>query len=145
MVVAARASLVLTSAVVLAAAQASAQETAPAPALRLELNAAQPSDKGCRLTFVVSNRLSGDLERVAFELALFDKAGSVDRLAVLAFKDMPAGKTKVSRFDIAGLDCATLGRVLVNEATECVGAGVEPADCMRKLATATRAGVEFGT
>lgn len=135
----------LTSAICLAAAPASAQEKAPAPALNLELNAVQPSEKGCRLTFVVNNRLAGDLERVAFELALFDKAGSVDRLAVLAFKEMPAGKTKVSRFDIAGLDCATLGRVLVNEATECIGAGVEPAECMRRLSTSTKAGIEFGT
>ncbi len=145
MTVAARTGLVLTSALFLAAAQASAQETAPAPVLQLELNAMQPSDKGCRLTFVVANRLAGDLERVAFELALFDRAGSVDRLTVLAFKDMPAGKTKVSRFDIAGLDCSTLGRVLVNGATDCVGAGVEPADCMRRLSTATKAGIEFGT
>lgn len=143
--VAARTGLVLTSALFFAAAQASAQETAPAPALKLELNAVQPSDKGCRLTFVVNNGLAGNLERVAFELALFDRAGSVDRLTVLAFKDMPAGKTKVSRFDIAGLDCAELGRVLVNEATECVGAGVDPADCMRRLTTATKVGVEFGT
>lgn len=143
--VAARTGLVLTSALFFAAAQASAQETAPAPALKLELNAVQPSDKGCRLTFVVNNGLAGNLERVAFELALFDRAGSVDRLTVLAFKDMPAGKTKVSRFDIAGLDCAGLGRVLVNEATECVGAGVDPADCMRRLTTATKVGVEFGT
>lgn len=142
---AARTILGLTSAICLAAAPASAQEKAPAPALNLELNAVQPSEKGCRLTFVVNNRLAGDLERVAFELALFDKAGSVDRLAVLAFKEMPAGKTKVSRFDIAGLDCATLGRVLVNEATECIGAGVEPAECMRRLSTSTKAGIEFGT
>lgn len=136
----------LTAAVIFAASStASAQEKAPAPALNLELNAVQPSEKGCRLTFVVNNRLAGDLERVAFELALFDKAGSVDRLAVLAFKEMPAGKTKVSRFDIASLDCATLGRVLVNEATECIGAGVEPAECMRRLSTSTKAGIEFGT
>lgn len=144
MAVATRTGFVLTSALFFAAAQASAQETAPAPSLQLELNAVQPSDKGCRLTFVVGNRLAGHLERVAFELALFDRAGSVDRLAVLAFKDMPAGKTKVSRFDIAGLDCAGLGRVLVNEATDCVGVGVDPADCTRRLTTASKVGVEFG-
>lgn len=116
----------------------------PAPALHLELNAVQPSDKGCRLTFVVNNRLGADLERVAFELALFNEAGSVDRLTVLAFKEMPTGKTKVSRFDIAGADCTKLSRVLINEATECVGTGVEPAACMRKLETATKTGIAFG-
>ena len=116
----------------------------PTPALHLELNAVQPSDKGCRLTFVVNNQLGADLERVAFELALFNEAGAVDRLTVLAFKEMPAGKTKVSRFDIAGADCTKLSRVLINEATECVGAGVEPASCMRRLDATTKTGIAFG-
>lgn len=134
--------LVAALAMPLAVGPALAQE--PAPALHLELNAVQPSDKGCRLTFVVNNRLGADLERVAFELALFNEAGAVDRLTVLAFKEMPAGKTKVSRFDIAGADCTKLSRVLINEATECVGTGVEPASCMRRLEATTKTGIAFG-
>lgn len=134
--------LVPATAMPLAVAPALAED--PAPALHLELNAVQPSDKGCRLTFVVNNQLGADLERVAFELALFNEAGAVDRLTVLAFKEMPAGKTKVSRFDIAGADCTKLSRVLINEATECVGAGVEPASCMRRLDTTTKTGIAFG-
>lgn len=126
------------------AAGGAAQAQDAGPALRLELNALQPSDKGCRFTFVVSNRLGAALERVAFELALFDEKGAVDRLTVLAFKEMPVGKTKVSRFDIAGVDCAKVGRVLINETTECVGAGIEPAACMRQLETATRTSIAFG-
>lgn len=97
-------------------------QSAPAPALNLELNAAQPSDKGCRLTFVVNNALGADLTKAAFEIALFDEAGTVDRLTVLDFKDLPAGKTKVTRFDLAGADCGKLSRVLTNSATECAGA-----------------------
>ncbi|HWK63420.1 MAG TPA: hypothetical protein VNS34_00660 [Rhizobiaceae bacterium] len=135
-------SLVFVMAMPLAGGSALAQEAAPA--LHLELNAVQPSDKGCRLTFVVNNRLGADLERVAFELALFNEAGAVDRLTVLAFKEMPAGKTKVSRFDIAGADCAKLSRVLINEATECVGTGIEPASCMRRLEATTKTGIAFG-
>lgn len=116
----------------------------PAPALSLELNAAQPSEKGCRLTFVVSNALGADLSKAAFEIALFDAAGVVDRLTVLDFKELPAGKTKVTRFDLAGTDCGKLGRVLINSATECAGAGVEPAACMRALKTSTRTGIALG-
>ncbi|RWE72570.1 MAG: hypothetical protein EOS63_30100, partial [Mesorhizobium sp.] len=83
----------------------SAPAAASAPALSLELNAAQPSEKGCRLTFVVNNALGADLSKAAFEIALFNEAGVVDRLTVLDFKDLPAGKTKVTRFDLAGADC----------------------------------------
>ena len=121
-----------------------AQDATPGPSLQLELNAAQPSDKGCRLTFVVTNGLGANLARAAFELALFNDAGVVDRLTVLDFRDMPAGKTKVSRFDLAGADCARLTRVLVNDATECVGDGIEPAACMRALKTSTKSPIAFG-
>jgi hypothetical protein len=61
---------------------------------------------------------------------------------VLDFKDLPAGKTKVIRFDLAGTDCTKLSRVLINSATEC--AGVEPGACMRGLKTQTKTGIAFG-
>jgi hypothetical protein len=130
----------------LAAGPVAAQAAAPAPVLRLELNAAQPSQKGCRLTFVVENRLAADIERMGFELALFDDKGVVERLTVLEFKDMPAGKTKVSRFDLSSVDCGKIGRILINHASDCVGAGVGPSDCMQRLETVSRApGIAFGT
>lgn len=123
---------------------AAAQEAKPAPALTLELNGAQPSDKGCRLTFVVTNDLGADLSKAAFEIALFNEAGVVDRLTVLDFKDLPQGKTKVTRFDLSGIDCAKLNRVLVNTATECVGAGIEPTACLARMKTQTKTSITFG-
>ena len=125
-------------------ASAAAQETSPAPALFLELNGAQPSDKGCRLTFVVNNELGASLSKAAFEIALFNDAGVVDRLTVLDFKDLPEGKTKVTRFDLPGLDCAKVSRVLVNSATECTGEGIEPSACLDRLKTGTRTAISFG-
>ena len=121
-----------------------AQESAPVPALTLELNGAQPSEKGCRLTFVVNNALGADLSKAAFEIALFNEAGVVDRLTVLDFKDLPAGKTKVTRFDLAGTDCAKISRVLVNRATDCAGEGIDPAACMRQLVPSTKSQITFG-
>jgi len=123
-------------------APAPASGPAQGPVLSLELNAAQPSEKGCRLTFVVNNALGADLSKAAFEIALFNDAGVVDRLTVLDFKDLPAGKTKVTRFDLAGADCGKLSRVLINSATECTG--VEPAACMRALKTSTKTAIAFG-
>ncbi|MBZ9774211.1 hypothetical protein [Mesorhizobium sp. CO1-1-8] len=128
----------------LAMVPALAQESAPVPALSLELNGAQPSDKGCRLTFVVNNNLGADLSKAAFEIALFNEAGVVDRLTVLDFKELPAGKTKVTRFDLAGTECSKVSRVLINSATECTGTGVEPSACMRNLKTDTKTGIAFG-
>lgn len=118
-------------------------QQAEAASLSLELNGAQPSDKGCRLTFVVTNTLGAGLTKAAFEIALFNTAGVVDRITVLDFKDLPAGKTKVTRFDLSGTDCGKISRVLVNSATECVGQGVEPTACMRDLKTTSKAGITF--
>ena len=119
-------------------------QQAEAASLSLELNGAQPSDKGCRLTFVVTNTLGAGLTKAAFEIALFNTAGVVDRITVIDFKDLPAGKTKVTRFDLSGTDCGKISRVLVNSATECVGQGVEPTACMRDLKTTSKAGITFG-
>lgn len=137
--------LVLALAAAVASVPAQGQDaTPPDPALILELNGAQPSEKGCRLTFLVKNDLGPDLSEAGFEIALFDEQGVVTTLAVLAFQDLPAGKTKVTRFDLSGIDCKTLSRVLVNHATQCKGSAVEPATCMRGLKTATRTAIEFG-
>lgn len=140
---------ILTAAIVASSAvpagQARAQETPPAPGLQIELNAAQPTDTGCRLTFMVTNALGGELASAAFELVLFDAAGMVARMTIVDFKDLPDGKTKVRQFDFSGLDCAGLGRVLVNDATECVGEGIDPKACIRALATRTKLDIAFGT
>lgn len=141
---------VLAAATFAAASAVSAQEAAPAapaaatPALVLELNGAQPSDKGCRLTFVVTNNLGGELSKAAFEIALFNDGGVVDRLTVLDFNELPAGKTKVARFDLAGTDCTKVSRVLINHATECTGSGIDPKACLAQLKPETKSTIVFG-
>ena len=137
---------ILAAAIIAAASPISAEEAAkaPAPALVLELNAAQPSDKGCRLTFVVTNNLGAELAKAAFEIALFNEAGVVDRLTVLDFNELPAGKTKVARFDLAGTDCTKISRVLINHATECTGTRIDPKACLSHLKPETKSTIVFG-
>lgn len=127
-----------------ARAQDAGTATAAEAALTVELNALQPSERGCRFTFVATNALGGELTKAAFELVLFDTDGKVSRLTVVDFKDLPQGKTKVRQFDFAGLDCATIGRVLINDSTECDGAGIDSKACIQKLKTQTRTEVVFG-
>jgi hypothetical protein len=117
----------------------------PAGALSLELNSLQPSDGGCRFTFVAENGLGSDLSRAAFELVLFDSEGTVERITVVDFQDLPESRTKVRQFDFKGTECDRLGRVLVNDTTDCTGDGVEPKTCLRQLETSTKASVQFGT
>jgi len=137
----------LIAAAVIGIVSASAQETPSTtadPSLTVELNALQASERGCRFTFVVTNRLGAELSNAAFELVLFDKAGMVSRITVVDFKDLPEGKTKVRQFDFSGVDCTKLGRILVNDATQCAGDGIEPKACVRYLKTLNRSEAEFG-
>ena len=112
--------------------------------LGLELSALQPSDKGCRLTFLVKNDTGAEISRAAFEIALFATDGIVDRLTVLEFKGLPVGRSKVSRFELAGVDCSKVGRVLINAVTACEGAGLTPQLCETKLAPTSKTGITFG-
>ena len=129
---------------VAASAQEAEKPAAADPSLLVELNALQPSERGCRFTFVVTNQLGGELASAAFELVLFDTAGMVSRITIVDFKDLPEGKTKVRQFDFSGIDCTKLGRILVNDATECKGTGIEPKACIRHLKTETRSETVFG-
>jgi hypothetical protein len=131
-------------AVLPAGAQEAAKPAVSDSALVLELNGAQPSDKGCRLTFVVTNNLGSELTKAAFEIALFNEAGVVDRLTVLDFNELPSGKTKVARFDLAGTDCTRISRVLINHATECTGTGIDPKACLSQLKPETKSAIVFG-
>ena len=115
-----------------------AQAQAMDKAITLELNGLQPSDQGCRISFVVTSSLDRDVSRIAYEMVLFDKAGLVERMTVLALKDAPAGKTRVRQFDLAQADCANISRVLVNDATACEGDGLQADDCMTLLRTSTK-------
>lgn len=124
---------------------AAAQEAEAEPRLAIELNALAPSERGCRVTFVAANHLEGDLDRAAYELAFFDQDGLVARLAVVDFLDLAQGRTKVRQFEFAGMDCAGIGRILVNDLAECSGAGVEAASCMSRLKLDNKTSIPFGT
>jgi hypothetical protein len=136
---------IATGALVAFAGVATAAAQQATPSLALEFNALEPSDNGCRLTFVVNNGFPNALNRAAFEIAMFNTDGLVDRLTVLEFRELPAGKTKVTRFNLAGADCNKIGRILVNEVTDCTGEGVDKGACRAALKTNSRSdAVQFG-
>lgn len=129
----------------LAASPVLAQDAVPAPSLALELNALTPSETGCRVTFLATNKLGTEVTRSGFEMALFGSGGGIERLVSLEFKAMPDGKTRVLQFDIAKISCDALTRVLINDITACEGTGLDPKVCYGALSTASRLDkVEFG-
>lgn len=111
--------------------------------LTVELNAVAPSEKGCKLTFVAVNGLAVSLDKVSFEFVLFDGKGLVERMAVLDFRDLPAGKPKVRQFDLPGTRCDQVKSMLINDAPVCSGEGVASDACNKALTTGSKSSVEL--
>ncbi len=124
-----------------------AQGSAPAGDVLLELNGLTDADGGsCALTFLTTNRLPQGLKRAAWQVAIFDTDGAVKALPVLDFGALIAGKTRVIPFVIPGGACASIGRIVVNDAIDCTGEdGSDLRDlCLGSLTTQNRSSIEFG-
>ncbi len=134
----------LAAAVLLFTAGAGAATAASAGKLALELNALQPSDQACRVTFLATNALGATLSKATFELAVFGKEGGITRVVSADFTGLTDGKTKVLQFDLKGIACDDVSRVLVNDVTACAGDGVAPGACLAGLATSNKTAVAFG-
>lgn len=126
----------LTSLLVMALATPALAQSAPE--LGIELNALTPSETGCRVTFLATNRLGTELTRAGLEVALFGADGGIDRLVSLEFKAMPEGKARVLQFDLADLACEKLSRVLINDVVACEGDGLDPKTCLAALKPSSR-------
>ncbi|WP_246752813.1 hypothetical protein [Sinorhizobium sp. BG8] len=121
-----------------------AQEPAPAKAaLEVELNTLAPSQKGCLFTFVAGNHLERAISRVSFEFVIFNEKGTVERMVVLDFRDLPLGKTKVRQFDLPGTKCEAVKRLLINDAPVCEGEGLAKDACATGLVTRSNTTATF--
>ncbi|MEM6464422.1 MAG: hypothetical protein AAF724_21175 [Pseudomonadota bacterium] len=111
----------------------------------LELNNLTSSEAGCLATFMVKNGFDQPLEKVGYEIVLFDTEGLVERMMVLDFSPLSTGKTRVRQFDLPGTTCEQIGRVLVNDAAFCEGGNLPAQACLERLETSARPQVEFGS
>ena len=123
----------------LAALLALPASAAAEAALTIELNALEPQENACRMIFVAENAAGADLDALVLEAVLFDRGGRVAALTLLDFRELPAGRLRVRSFDIAGIDCAAIERVLINDIARCEGA----VDCAAALEMRSRLEIEL--
>lgn len=116
------------------------------PRFSVELNGAAETEAGaCRLTFVASNQTGAALDRTAYEIALFDGAGTVTRLLLLEFGVLVEGKTKILQFELAETSCGSISRLLINDVAACdlTGGGASTL-CLDALEASSRTAIQFG-
>ncbi len=111
--------------------------------LLMELNTVQDVEGACRLTFLVDNKTGAAIDSVSFETVIFDASGSVVRLSLFNFRDLPVDRPRVRQFDLPGLTCDGLGQALINGANTCVVAGTDSQLCDDALKLNSRTDVEL--
>ncbi len=132
---------ILLAAVLAAPAVPASAQQGGGGSLTLQLDSLAPAGAACRVTLVAANGLGGDIAKVAYEFVFFDRDGRVELLTVLDLRDLPAGRTRVRQFDLPGIDCAGVSRLLVNDAKACDGAGIDAGACLARLETTSKAGI----
>ena len=125
------------------AAPAAGKDEKKAPAApALELNRLQAVDGGCRLHVVVSNTQARRHDTFQLDLVVFDGDGVIARRIALDASPVRPNKTSVYAFDVDGLDCKRIGKVLLNDVIGCA-AESGGADCVAAVSVSSRAGVDF--
>jgi hypothetical protein len=121
----------------------SAGAVAAEKAVAIELNKATDAGGGCRLTFVVGNQTGSLLDKLSYEVAVFDAKKTVMKLVLFEFGRFPVGKTKVVELALTGVACSNISRILVNTAPACVADGADSTICLDALRTSSQANIAF--
>ncbi|WP_420003850.1 hypothetical protein [Arenibacterium sp. LLYu02] len=116
--------------------------TPPRTGVQIELNALTEGEGGCRLSFLAQNASGQEISEAIYETVLFDRMGGVMLLTLFDFRDLPLDRPRVRQFDLGGVACAALGRVLINGASRCVVEGQDSAACTEGLTLSSRTDVE---
>jgi len=111
--------------------------------VRVELNRLEPRGDACRAHLLLESATTRAFESLRLELVLFDEDGVVTRRVAVETAPLPAGKTSLEAFDIDGLACAAVGRVLLNDVLACADAEGPVRDCLSRLEVAAREGLVF--
>lgn len=118
-------------------------QTETPPKLAIELNTVEDTGGACRLTFVAQTSAGLAIDQVVFETVVFDQSGGVASLSLFDFRGLPADRQRVRQFDLPGMACASIGRVLINGTNSCVIGGTESDVCDAALSLGSRIDVEL--
>ena len=90
-----------------------------AETLSIRLDQTNPGAEQCQLVFVLENGLATEFENLQAEVVLLSPESRVLRLSLLDFQSLPANGIRVRSFNLSGLECRDVGRVLFNAMGPC--------------------------
>lgn len=114
-----------------------------ANSVRVELNKLEPQDGACRAYLVFENQTEQSFSGLTLDLVMFDNEGVIAKRLAVNAAPLPASKTSVKLFDIEGLACTDIGKILINDALDCQDANGEVSDCVALIEPSSRGDVSF--
>lgn len=122
---------------------------APLPAvaadLTIDLNKLETQNGNCRLTMVIVNGRPAAAQSLRADLVMFGPDGVVAKRLAVDLGPVPASKTIVKAFDVAGLGCEGIGSILLNDIPACQFAGASDASpaCLDAVGVSSKAKAKF--
>lgn len=114
-----------------------------ADSLQVELNKLEPQDGACRAYLVFENRTSHSFSALTLDLVMFDHEGIIAKRLAVDASPLPADKTSVKLFDIEGLSCDNITRILINDVLDCREAAGKIPECVIQIEVSSRSEVSL--
>ncbi|WP_051228334.1 hypothetical protein [Pleomorphomonas oryzae] len=130
---------------VLLSASPTLAQSGPTPggAFSLELNRLDGVDDSCRVTLVERNGTASSFSVLKLDLVVFDEEGIVTKRVGVDAGPLKVGRTTVKTFDLKGLACNSVGRVLINDILSCEAEGIAPDICLDVVEPRSRVSATF--
>ncbi len=123
--------------------EASEGEGAPATEVVVELNRLEESGENCKSYFISRNQTEMAFERLRLDLVLFDAEEIVLKALAIEAAPIAAGKTKVNVFEIDGVACGSISKILLNHVSACIDADGERRNCEAVIELTSRTDAVF--
>lgn len=116
---------------------------AAADGVHIELNKLEQQGDACRAYLLFENEQGGEYPVYRLDLVLFDKQGRIDRRIAVDASPLRAGKSVVKLFDLTGLQCDGISKILLNDIAPCEDASGAREDCVVNARLSTLTDVDF--
>ena len=122
-----------------AAAAQSPAPTAPAADIEIELNKLEQMNGSCRFYLVFRTRGGEALDRATIDFFLFDQEEVILKQFAYEAGPLASSRTAVKRFDLPETACVGVGKLLLNNVTNCEAADGPRENCIDRFAPSSRA------
>lgn len=111
--------------------------------ISLELNKLEPASNACRAYVVLQNGSGVAYESLRLDLVMFDAEGVVAKRLALETAPLPVDKTSLKVFDISGMECGQVGRILLNDVLDCTDISGTKTGCLALIDVTARGGLSL--